>query len=75
MIGRVANLQKIHHGRRFAAVVVAGQAIIDDTLSPYAFAFVQAKCLYALELAERGEADYYTDEDAEAYARAALGVE
>ena len=72
MIGRVANLRKIHHLGRLAAVVVAGQAIIDDTLSPYALACVQAKCLYALELADRGEAESYTDEDAEAYAQVAL---
>lgn len=72
MIGAVANLQKIHHGGRLAAVVVAGQAIIDDTLSPYALASVQAKCLYALELADRDDADSYRDEDAEAYAQAAL---
>lgn len=73
MISRVANLQQIHHNGRLAAIVVAGQAVIDDTLSPYAFARVQAKCLYALELADSGEAKAYTDEDADAYARAALG--
>lgn len=66
------NLQRIHHNGRLAAVVVAGEAIVDDTLSDYALASVQAKCLYALELAEKGGAESYTDEDAEAYARAAL---
>jgi hypothetical protein len=73
MITRVATLQQIHHNGRLAAIVVAGQAIIDDSLSPHALARVQAKCLYALELADRGEANAYTDEDADAYARAATG--
>jgi hypothetical protein len=73
MIRHVPNFQQIHHGGRLAAVVVAGEAIIDDTLSDHAFASVQAKCLYALELTDRGETKAYTDEDAEAYAQAALG--
>jgi hypothetical protein len=72
MMSDMSKLQMIHHNERLAAVVVAGQAIIDDTLSPHALASVQAKCLYALELAEKGDADLYTDDAAEAYARTAL---
>lgn len=66
------NLQRINHNGRLAAIVLAGQAIIDDTLSDDAFRHVQAKCLYALELAEEGRPDSYTDQDGDAYARAAL---
>ena len=75
MIRRVPKLQMIRHNGRLAAVVVAGEAIIDDTLSDHAFASVQAKCLYALKLEERGEAGSYAEEDAEAYAHAMLGRE
>jgi len=73
MIQRVPCLQRIEHNGRLAAIVVAGRAIIDDTLSDEAFRQVQAKCLYALELAGQGRPDAYTDPDAEAFARAALG--
>ncbi len=72
IIRRVPNLQRINHNGRLAAIVLAGQAIIDDTLSDDDFKHVQAKCLYALELADDGRTDSYTDQDGDAYARAAL---
>ena len=40
----------IHHGR-LVAVIVAGQAIISDTLPKQQHAIVKAMCLYALEIA------------------------
>lgn len=67
----MANLQRISHRGRLAAVVVAGQAIIEDTLSDEDFHHVQAMCLYSLELAEQGREYEYTDHDADQYARAA----
>ena len=68
------NLQRINYNGRLAAIAIAGQAIIEDTLSDEAFRQVQAKCLYALELAEQGRADTYTEQDADAYAQAALAA-
>lgn len=65
-------MQRINHNGRLAAIVLEGQAIIDDTLSDDAFWHVQAKCLYALELAEERRTDSYTDQDADAYAQSAL---
>jgi hypothetical protein len=72
MIGDMPNLQPIKHCGRLAAVVVAGQAIIDDVLPDEEFRHVEAMCLYALELAEDRRAHTYTDQDADAYAHAAL---
>lgn len=43
------NLQLIIQDGRLAAVVIAGHAIIDDTLSDDQRQRVQAMCLYALE--------------------------
>ncbi len=64
--------QIIHHGQ-LVALVVAGQAAIRTCLSDHDFQLVQAKCLYALELADAGRPDAYTDTDADAYANAAFG--
>jgi hypothetical protein len=69
------NLQPIYDNGCLVAVVVGGQAVIDDTLSDQQSRRAQAMCLYALELADDGGGDReYSDADAEAYARAALGV-
>lgn len=73
MITGVPNLQRIIHNGQLVAVVVAGQAIIEDTLSDERFRHVQAMCLYALDLAEEGQANSYTDADADAYAQTAPG--
>ena len=72
ILAGMANLQRISHRGRLAAVVVAGQAIIENTLSDEDFRHVQAMCLYALELAEQDRAEAYTDHDADQYARAAF---
>ncbi|MDQ6811651.1 MAG: hypothetical protein M3Z95_07110 [Actinomycetota bacterium] len=66
------NLQPVIHNQTLVAVIVAGRAVIDDTLSDHLFRHAQAMCLYALELAEEGCPQAYTDADADAYARAAL---
>jgi hypothetical protein len=65
------NLQPITHNHRLAAVVIARQAIIDDTLGPKQHRHVQAMCLYAIEIADRERPGPYTDADAERYARRA----
>lgn len=58
----------IHHGR-IAALVVAGQAIISDTLPEQERAAVRAMCLYALDVAEGSLPGPYSDDRALAYAR------
>lgn len=65
------NAQLINHRGQLAAVVVAGQAIIEDTLPADDFRHVQAMCLYAMEIATRERPGPYTDAGADAYARAA----
>lgn len=71
MIKPVQTLQPIIHNGQLAAVVIAGQAIITDTLPAQDVRHVQAMCLYALELAEQGRPTSYADADADEYARAA----
>ncbi|MGH2867837.1 MAG: hypothetical protein ACRDNK_09745 [Solirubrobacteraceae bacterium] len=71
MIRPVQNLQPIIHNGQLAAVVIAGQAIITDTLPAQDLRHVQAMCLYALELADQAPPKSYTDADADEYARAA----
>ena len=66
------QLQPITHRGRLVAVVVAGQAVIRSCLSAEELTVVQAKCLYAMELADAGLAETYTDTDADAYAREAI---
>jgi len=72
MIWRVSSFQRIYHNGQLAAVTIADQAIIAGSVSDRDLLHVQAKCLYALELADMGRSDGYTDADAEMYARAAL---
>lgn len=66
------SLQRIRHRGQLVAVTVADHAFIVARLSAEELFHVQAMCLYALELADMGRSDGYTDEDAEMYARAAL---
>lgn len=66
------TLTPIVHQGRIAAIVVGDQAVIRSSLSAVEGRFVQAMCLYALQLAEEGRRDEYTDADAEGYAEAAL---
>jgi hypothetical protein len=66
------RLQRINHNGQLAAVVIAGQAILDDTLADTHRRHVQAMCLYALEIAERQRPGPYTDAAAEQYAHQAL---
>ncbi len=68
MIASMNNLQPITHHGRLSAVVIAGQAIIDDTLPPAAHRHVQAMCLYALEISDHARPGPYTDHAAHAYA-------
>jgi len=63
----------IHHGR-LVAVIVAGQAIISDTLPKQQHAIVKAMCLYALEIAEGRLPGPYSDTSALAYARTAAAT-
>jgi hypothetical protein len=65
-------LTPIIHQGRVAAIVIAGQAVIRSSLSTADARFVQAMCLYALQLADEGRTHEYTDSDAEGYAQAAL---
>lgn len=67
------NIQPIIHNGTLVAIIVAGRAVIDDTLSDESFRHTQAMCLYALDLADDGQPEFYADADADAYARAALG--
>jgi hypothetical protein len=66
------NLQPIILDDRLVAIVVAGQAIIDDTLSDEEFREAQAMCLYALNVAEEDGTPAYSDVDAKRFARAML---
>lgn len=66
------NLQPITHLGRIVAIVIAGQAIIDDTLDPDEHRHVQAMCLCALEIADRERPGPYRDAAAERYAHLAI---
>jgi hypothetical protein len=72
IIAVVRTLQPIIHRGQIVAIVIAGQAIIDDTLQASEQTHVQAMCLYALEIADGARPGPYTDAGAEAYARRAL---
>jgi hypothetical protein len=71
MIVAMRNLQPITHAGRIVAIVIAGQAIIDDTLDPDEHRHVQAMCLYGIEIADGERPGPYTDAGAEQYARVA----
>jgi hypothetical protein len=61
-------MQKILYNDRLAAVVLADQAVIADTLSGADLRTVKAMCLYALEVAAGRQPGPYTDERALRYA-------
>lgn len=68
------NIQLVVHRGQLAAVIVAGQAVIEDTLPDQDFRHVQAMCLYAMEIIDGDRPGPYTDAEADAYARAALAA-
>ncbi len=70
----MGQLTRITHEGQLVAVVVAGQAVIDDALPDESFGHVQAMCMYALDLEYAGQLDQYTDADAEGYARATFAT-
>lgn len=74
MIAPMRNIQIVVHRGQFAAAIVAGQAVIEDTLSHEDFRHVQAMCLYAMEIIDGDRPGPYKDADADAYARAALAA-
>jgi len=67
----MSRLQQITHNGELVAIVLADQAIIDDTLPASERRQVQAMCLYALEIQAGELPGPYTDDKANAYARAA----
>jgi hypothetical protein len=70
-MGDMTDIQPIVHYGELAAIVVGGQAIIPDEVPKTERVAVQAKCLYALEMASGQLPGPYTDAGAAAYARAA----
>jgi len=70
----MAHLQRINHCGRLVAVVLAGHAVIEDTLTDEDFRHVEAMCLYALELDGCGHSAEYSDAAADAFAREALAA-
>jgi len=68
----MSRLQQITHNGELVAIVLADQAIIDDTLPVSERPKVQAMCLYALQVQAGELASPYTDAKAKAYALAAL---
>jgi len=66
------RLQQITHNGELVAIVLADQAIIDDALPVSERSQVQAMCLYALQIQAGELPGPYTDDKANAYARAAM---
>ena len=67
----MSDMTKIIHNDRLAAVVVADQAILTDTLPEPDERTVKAMCLYALEIAAGLTPGPYTDQKALEYAQRA----
>jgi hypothetical protein len=67
----MSEMQKIIYNGRLAAVVLADQAILTDTLPEPDERTVKAMCLYALEIAAGLRPGPYTDEKALDYAHRA----
>ena len=67
----MSNLQQITHNGELVAIVLADHAIIDDTIPAAERPYVQAKCLYALQIQAGELPGPYTDRKANAYAHAA----
>jgi len=70
----MSELQPIIHHGTLAAVVIAGHAIISDTLSKHQHAIVKAMCLYAIEIADGRLPGPYSDTHAVAYAHTAAAT-
>ncbi len=68
----MSRLQQITHNGELVAIVLADQAIIDDTLPASERSKVQAMCLYALQIQAGELAGPYTHAKAKAYALAAV---
>ena len=69
----MGGLQQITHNGKLAALVIAGQAIIDDTLTDDERRQVQAMCLYALEIQDGNQPAAHTDAKAPSYAQPDAG--
>jgi hypothetical protein len=67
----MSSLQQITHNSELVAIVLADHAIIDDTLPATERVYVQAKCLYALQIQAGELPGPYTERKANAYAHAA----
>ena len=67
----MSEMQKIIYNSRLAALVLADQAILTDTLPTPDERTVKAMCLYALEIAAGQQPGPYSDEKALDYARRA----
>jgi hypothetical protein len=67
----MSAMTKIIYNGRLAAVVLADQAILTDTLPELDERTVKAMCLYALEIAAGQQPGPHTDEKALEYARRA----
>jgi len=72
IIHKMSRLQQITHNGELVAIVLADQAIIDDTLPFSERPKVQAMCLYALQIQAGELPGPYTDAKAKAYALAAV---
>ena len=70
-MGAVATIQVIEHRGEACAIVLDGCAILADGLRGRARRDVQAKALYAIEVAAGERPGPYTDAGAEHFARAA----
>lgn len=69
----MAAIQRIDHDGKVVAFVAGGRAVITADLADDAFDAVRAKCLYALEVQAGEQRGPYTDADAAAYSRSAVG--
>jgi hypothetical protein len=72
MIFGVSGMQQIVYRGRLSAVVLAGQAIVDDTLGAGELRHVLAMCLFALEVQAGDRPGPYCEQAADAYACSAL---
>lgn len=68
------GLRQIIHNDRLAAIVIAGQAIIDDTLTEQDRQHVKALCLYALQIQDGQRTGPYNPIGAQSYAQHATNT-